>query len=217
MTTYGDMVAYLRSNLKTYKSEAQLWTIVNGGIADIMRRIDVSRLVSKYTFNTVATSPCTNTYTLPATVRKIISVTVDGEDIPGRSINDYREYMTHPEVMGSGYESNQSFIFVAGEIRFFQDIDSVQAIVVNYYPRHAYVAVAATQVPVDCLMLIKYLEARVALMSGDMKTYQVMVQEYMASTQDESDNEDDNMANQRFMKNAYPSTSQMLSDMSGGY
>jgi len=212
MSTYGDMVAYLRSNIKSYRSEAQLWAVVNKAVGDVMRRIDVNKLIAKYTFNT---TPGTSEYTMPGTVKKIIRVTVGGSDVPGRAVTDFRTYLSQAELGGQGYSGTQSYVYYAGKMKLFESATTSSAVVVYYYPQAAFVSTPTTTLPIDPLVIMGYLDARVALAAKDYGTYKALSQDFMQTVQDLYEVQNDNLPQQDSFRSAYPGTNQMLTDMSG--
>jgi hypothetical protein len=211
LATYGDLVSLLRETAQSHLNDAQIWKIVNRAVSDFLSRIDVEDLMTHTTITTVSG---TQSYSLPATLKKIYRVIYDGEDIVGWSFDNRWE----PDQTNQGYQNygdSNYFSFVGRNLILRENPESAITITVWYYVKAGWETDTTATLPVDGHYLVPYCEAHIALLQKDFATHKMHKDEYLSGVQSFDENQMRNLPQEERFRSAYPSTGNILDIITG--
>ena len=211
LSTYGNLVTLLKETAQTHLSDAQIWKIVNRAVSDFLSRIDIEDLM---TYTTITTVAGTQSYALPATLKKIYRVIYDGEDIAGWAFdNRWEPDSTNQEYQN--YSDANYFSYVGKNLILREDPESAISITVWYYVKAGWETSASATLPVDGHYLVPHCEAHLALMTKDFNAYKSHKEEYMSGVEDYDENQIRNLPQEERFHSAYPSTGNILDIITG--
>ena len=165
LATFGGLVKYIQTEWKSCRDDHQAWTIANEIVADIMSRVNTDSLIASKEITMVENQ---KDYTLPTDLKTIIKVEIDDLEVPGRSftsrgpttpnMNEY-QYLYYP--------SQQAFRLVGPKLVLDRPPRPDAKMVVWYYKNHVWTTTPSASVPVEPLLVIKAVQARVAIEEGN--------------------------------------------------
>lgn len=161
LSTFGNLVKFIQAEWKSCRDDHQAWTIANEIVADIMSRVNTDNLIASKSYTTVENQ---KEYTLPTDLKTVIKVEIDDLEVPGRSftsrgpttpnMNEY-QYLYFP--------SQQAFRLVGANLVLDRPPAPGATLVVWYYKSHVWTTTPSATVPVEPLLVIKAVQARVAI------------------------------------------------------
>jgi len=211
LSTYGNLVDLMKETAQTHLSDAQIWKIVNRAVSDFLSRIDIEDLM---TYTTITTVAGTQSYALPATLKKIYRVIYDGEDIAGWAFDNRWE----PDQTNQGYQNYSDanyFSYVGKNLVLREDPESDVSITVWYYVKAGWETSASATLPVDGHYLVPYCEAHLALKDKDFNAHKAHREEYMTGVAEYDENQIRNLPQEERFHSAYPSTGKILDIIQG--
>lgn len=201
LATFGGLVKYIQTEWKSCRSDHQAWTIANEVVSDVMSRVNTDELIQEATFNLIDGQKA---YTLPTAFKCVIKVEIDGHEIAGRpfasrgitppNMNKYQQMFPTPQafrIVGSKIELDLAP--KAGTMKMW------------YYKNHVWTTTPSASVGVDSLLLIKAVQARVAVEEGNLSRASYFKAEYEAAIQQYNANQYRNYPADDRVINATPS------------
>ena len=165
LSTFGNLVKYIQTEWKSCRSDHQAWTAANEVVADIMSRVNTDALIAYKDYTLVEGQ---RDYTLPDNLKTVIKVEINGSEVVGRSFTA-RGFVTPnmTEYQFLKHPTQQAFRLVGGNLSL--DIAPCRGgatLRVWYYKNWEWTNSPSASVPVDPLLVIKAVQAKVAIEEG---------------------------------------------------
>lgn len=164
LSTFGGLVKYIQTQWKSCRDDHQAWTMANEVVADVMSRVNTDALIASKTYNLVVGQ---KDYTLPSDLKTIIKVEIDGKEIVGRSFTARGKVIPNmTEYQYLQYPTQQAFRLVGANIALDVAPSNTGTLTIWYYKSHEWTSSPSASVVVDPLLIIKAIQAKVAIEEG---------------------------------------------------
>ena len=180
LDTFGGLVEFIRTEWRSCRNDHQAWTIANEAVDDVMSRVNTDALIEIATITLVAGQ---REYNLPANCKSIVKIEINGNKIPGRSLDaqgPVTPNMTTYQYIGCG---GQAFRLLGEKIVLDLPPGQELPMTVYYYKDHVWTLSESAKVPVKPLLVIKAIKAAIALEEGDANKAQFYQMEYEKAIQ----------------------------------
>ena len=139
--------------------------MANEVVADVMSRVNTDSLITSKTYALVAGQ---KEYLLPTNLKTVIKVEIDGCEVVGRSFTARGPAIPNMnEYQFLKFPTQQAFRLVGGNIVLDRPPSSSEAhLTVWYYRNHEWTTTPSTSILVDPLLVVKAVQARVAIEEG---------------------------------------------------
>ena len=204
LATFGGLVKYIQTEWKSCRDDHQAWTVANEVVADIMSRVNTDALIASKSY-TIAENQ--KEYVLPTDLKTVIKVTLDDLEVPGRSFTSRGPTIPNINKFQGLFPSPQAFRIVGANIVLDFPAPPGATLVIWYYKNHTWTTTASTTVPVDQLLVIKAIQAKVAVAEGDMSKASYYQNEFEKAIVQYNNNQYRNYPADDRIMNATPSVS----------